>query len=517
MAENYPQAPAGKLPTTTATTPTVSSTPNRATFPYPDDIDRIKNYEFYDRLLQGQHFDAFNIRISSELFGKEYAKMRYIVANFPGLISRIIADLLFVEPPKIKDPDGDTEAQKFIDALVKENNLRIQGWESELTASSLGDTCFKLRVGKRHPNDSKPTVIIEAFTPKIYFPKRNPYNVKEQPLEEELSWLVTKDGKTYLRKEIHTPGKIENKAYEMEADKIGAEVGIGTLIAGIPISQNTQIAESLIVHIPNYRSKNDYFGNSDYQDLETLFFAINNRITKVDNILDLHSDPILALPKGILDENGKVKRSELNMFERPEDATQEQDPQYITWDANLQTALEEVEKLMEITFMMSETAPAILGLDKGGQAESGRALKFKLLRTLAKAQRKQLYYTSGLAEIIYRAELLAKAFNLEVGGVKFKGEAKVPEIVWSDGLPNDLTELIDIETKRIDAGLTSVTDSIMRIDDVDEETAKKKAEEIRKETELMMPQVSVGKDANSFNGNGKGNITPKPKPNEAVS
>lgn len=500
MAEdNYPQQPSGNLANNQKPNDAINVNQDKTTFPY--DLQRIANYEFFERLFFGHHFDAFNIRMQSDNFGKEYAKMRYVVANFPGLISKVIADLLFIEPPKIQVPDGD---QKFVDALVSENKLRTQSYESALANSYYGDTVFKLRVGKRNPDDTKPTVIIEEITPKIYFPKINPYNVKEEPEEKELAWKVAYNGKEYLRCEIHYAGRIENKVYELEGNKIKAQVD-GTYIGLTDLKpvEKTFINKSLIVHIPNWRAGARHFGISDYYDLETLFFAMNNRITKIDNILDKHSDPILAIPDGILDENGKVKKGKIGLFQRPPDADKNADPSYITWDANLESAMTEIEKLIDMTLMMSETAPGILGMDKGGFAESGRALKFKLLRTLAKAQRKQLYYREGLIDIIYRAQLLAKELSLEVDGVKLTKAPVKPEIVWSDGLPADMTELIDIESKRIDAGLTTKADSIMRIDDVDRDTAEKKAKEIDDENKIELPVVNTAANANSFGKNGE--------------
>lgn len=498
--ENYPQ------PATVDTPPTVQQSPvadiksagvDRSEFPYIDDVSRISGYEYYERLFKGDHFSAFSVKINSERYGKTYAKLRYIVANFPGLISRVVSDMLFIEPPKFKvDEGGD---QEFVDALVKENHLRTVNYENALNNSALGDNLYKLRIGKRHKYDKVSTIIIEEVTPKIYFPLIDPYNEKGAPQEQELAWKVKIGDKEYLRKEIHTPGLIRNQLFELDGNKIGAATDIALLgIPGLKPAELTKIDRSLLIHIPNWRSSG-HFGVSDYYDLDTLFFAMNNRMTMIDNILDKHSDPILALPPGILDEKGMVRKEKLSMFERPEDATQENDPAYITWDAKLESAFTEIEKLVDMTFLMSDTAPDIFGMGKG-QSDSGRALKYKLLRTIAKAQKKQLYYTEGLAEVIYVAQLLAKAWKVEVDGIALTKEPQKPDLIWADGLPADMTEMIDNESKRIDAGLTTKTASIMRLDDVDEDTAQKEVEAIREDSKLDIPQMTVT-PADFGNGN----------------
>jgi hypothetical protein len=384
-----------------------------------EDRKRLRRYEIYEDLFFGRHFEAYNIKIENENFGREYSKLKYIVANFPGLISKIIADLLFIEPPKIKVPDGD---QKFVDGLISENKLRIVNYESAISNSYFGDTVFKLRVDKRDSADDKLSIIIEEVCPKIYFPHVNPFNVKEKPDREDLAWMFEKEGKQYVFKEIYQDGKIYHKVYLLEGGKLMNEEGTGILgldADEVVEEEDTLIGESLLVHVPNWRGGNSYFGVSDYYDLESLFFAMNNRLTKVDAILDKHSDPILMVPPGILDEKGKVKRQHMGVIEKGEG--EDNDPAYITWDASLEAAFKEIEKLVELTFMMSETAPDILGMGKG-QSDSGRALKFKLLRTIAKAQRKQLYYREALIEVIYKAQKLAKAWDIEIDGKKLQGE-----------------------------------------------------------------------------------------------
>ncbi|MBC8552221.1 MAG: phage portal protein, partial [Candidatus Brocadiales bacterium] len=379
---------------------------NTLKFPYPDHKDRLAQYEHYENLFKGNHFDAFAIKVDNEQYGKIYRKLRYIAVNFAGLLSKVMADFLFSEPPTFKADDGD---QEFIDALVQENGLNVQNYESALSNSFEGDAVYKLRIGKRNAGDKKPTIIIEDIQPKIYFPHTESMNVRANPEKEEIAYLFEHGSKKYLYQEIQTPGLIEYKVFLMNGDEIAAEVDPKEVGLDLPESEKTLIDRNLIIHVPNWKTGSSRFGISDYFDLETLFYAINNRITKIDNILDKHSDPILAIPEGILDEDGSVKRESLNMIEVPDGSTGKQGkPEYIVWNANLDSAIEEIDKLIEFLFMISETSPDILGMGKG-ISDSGRALKLKLIRTMAKAQRKRLYYDKGLKEVLYIAQLLAKA------------------------------------------------------------------------------------------------------------
>ncbi len=462
---------------------------NLGKFPYDDaSRGRINDYGYYGKLFLGHHFEAFNIRIDDEHYNKAYSKLRYVMVNFAGLISKICADMLFGEPVSIKVPGGD---QDFIDALVRENKLDTQFYESALSNSAKGDALFKLRVGKRESKDDGSTVIIEDITPTIYFPEINGFNVREIPNKQKLAWTFKQNDQEYLREEIHTPGLIENKIYKMKGDTIELEMSAEML--GLVETQETGLDTHLLAHVPNWKTGDRFFGLSDYHDLDSIFYAINNRMTKTDNILDKHSDPILMVPKGVLDEKGNVNKKSLGVIEVEDGETGK--PEYIVWDASLENAFKEVEKLVDFMMMIGEISPDALGMGQG-MSDSGRAIKYKLMRTIAKVSRKKLYYDAAIKEVIYKAQLLAKAHSLKVGGAALKGEPVHPEIEWQDGLPIDISEQLENEQKSLDAGLTTKKAAIMRIYQVDEKSAEEILEERKDDNPI--PEIKQNMADNPF-------------------
>lgn len=469
----------------TATGAPIENKPNVNVFPYAGSEQRLYDYDYYMRLLLGDHFSAFNIKIDNEDYNRAYAKMRYVKVNFAGIVSKVVSDMLFSEPIIVKDEEN----QDFIDAFWQENKMDMQLLESALGNSALGDALFKLRVGKRQQTDKESTIIAEDITPKIYFPEIDGFNVRAVPKQQELAWTFKSGDKTYLRQEIHMPQLIKNNVYEMEGNKIMAKVGLGVL--GIPDLKDevaTGIDDFMIVHVANWKTGDRFFGISDYYDMDNLFYALNHRMSQIDNILDKHGDPILMTPPGVLDKNGNVNRKALGVIEVKDG---DQKPEYIVWDASLDNAFKYIEKLVEFMYLVGEISPDVLGLGEG-VSDSGRALKFKLMRTIAKVARKKVYYDQAIKQIIYVAEKLAVAHNLKIGGVAFKGEPKYPEIQWADGLPIDISETIETETKAIDAGLTSKRDAIMRTYQVDEDTADEMVKNIKDETAIEMPKTDVG-------------------------
>lgn len=472
---------------------------------YPKQADqaRVESYKHYDNIYTGDHFEAFSIKVEKEMSAR-YKKLRYLVANFGGLMSRVLADMLFGETITLDVVDKQT--QVFIDTLQEENQLFAQLYESELSNSRRGDACFKLRVGPRRPDDDQSTIIIEEFSACDYFPVLTQDATRYTPNQDVIAIIFKRDNKTYLHKEIHTPGYINNEVWSYDPREhklIGQE---SPEAFGFDTEQETGVDRSLVFHVPNVRDGGGYFGTSDYRDLNSLFFALNNRLTSVDNILDKHGDPILAVPPGVLDENGKVNKSQLGMIEIENDNAGFNKPEYIVWNANLSSAESQIDKLIEMLFMFSEIAPASLGADKSGgtQAESGRALKFKLLATIRKRNRKIRYYDQAIKDMLETAQELAIFHKVKVGDVIPKA-AERPTIKWGDGVINDRVEDTDVAVTRVEAGLMSKADAIAQLDDITPDEAKKKVKEIDDEATPTIPPIT-----NNTNGQGTGGASADP-------
>lgn len=466
---------------------------------FPDEVNemRIREYAEYENLLNGRHYTAF-LRNSGQEFGERYQQLRYLTCNFAGLISKVIADVLFGEKIKISADKN----QDWLESLMYENKMQTQLYESELLNSARGDAVLRVRV-----KDDE--ILIEDINPAMYFPEVS-HNFRETPKKEELCWIKTVNNggqeQRYLVSEIYEIGKVITEVYLLKKDnKIDVQIDLNTFneLTGMDLQEEyeTKIDSNLLVHVPNYRTGNTFWGTSDYADLKELFFALNNRMTKVDNVLDKHSDPILAIPEGILDENGQVKKESMGLIEKGPDGGV---PEYIVWNANLESAFSEIDKIVEMLFMFSETSPDVLGLGKGGQAESGRALKFRMLRTLAKKNRKALYYDQGIKEALVIAQKLAIANGYTVNGEKIASkEVEIPEIIWSDGVVNDPLETAQIESIKLEAGLTSQKRAIMKVEDIEEDDADDIIDEINDEKEKKADFSPFVANTNQDNSNEK--------------
>lgn len=443
-------------------------------FPYPTETERLGRYSHNSRLLESKHYEAFAIK-AEDNFSRQYQRLRYVVANYMALVAKVNADMLFGE--EIKVSTKDENVQSWLEGFYQKNALRTQLFESAISNAALGDAVLKLRV-----EDGE--IIVEDTNPAIYFPHLDSMNARQKPEVEEIAFTQEIGEDKYLVRELHRPGVIETLVFELYEDgTIGPEVDVNTFnsITGSDLVafEETGVESNLIFHIPNFRTQGNkqYFGTSDFVGLEELQFELNNRLTKVANILDKHSDPILAVPEGVLDEAGNVRREAFHMIEVGQDG---EAPEYIVWNANLEAAFNQIDKLVEFLFMTSEISPDVLGMGQG-QAESGRALKLRMIRTLAKRNRKRLYYEQALKEMLFTAQELAEANGFTVDGEKLKGTPEMPEITWSDGVVNDAVEETEVSIAQNEAGLKSRKTAIQDLFGYTEERAQEEIDAMKEE------------------------------------
>ena len=471
--------------------------------PTEEDEARLKQYSNYRLLFKGNHNDVYK-RIQDWLDKEVDSAVIYIVCNFAGMISKICADLLFGEPTQFVVGDKDTKEQQAVDNMVTDNNLHTKNYEMALSNSFRGDAAYKVRFGK--PTDWKnEQVIVESVPARIFFPHLNSDNVQEMS-GCTLAWLKTDkaSGKKYLRKEIHEPGIIRNELWLMDGKKIKQQVALDTFeeYAELEESQDTKFPGLLVEHVPNWRLDDEFFGISDYIDLESLFDELNNRVSRVSRILDKHSDPKLILPPGSMKYDTARKRwyiekESLQCFEV--DGEVKDLPRYLVWDAQLEAAFKQIDKLLELLMMFSEMSPAAFGMDKEGVAESGRALKFRLFRTLAKINRKKLYFNQALKNILYTAQVIDNTWG------PGSYEPKVPDIKWADGLPEDEQEQTEIHSRRYESGIESRETAVRQTQHIEREALEEEIERIEEDETKSNPFQTPPFSQNNDNENdGKG-------------
>lgn len=143
--------------------------------------------------------------------------------------------------------------------------------------------------------------------------------------------------------------------------------------------------------------------------------------------------------------------------------------------------------MLDLFWALAEVSPAVLGLDKAGGVESGKALRLRFVNTEHKVNRRRLYLGPALQQTLYVASLLA-ASKL---GAPYVALDAPPEVEWYDGLPLIYSEAVEDETRLYEAGLTSAESAIMRVQEWTREQAQEELERLRAER-AREPQTNLG-------------------------
>lgn len=452
--------------------------------PSAEDVKRLEDYQRYTQLFEGDHASAFAEK-SAKLPSGVASKV-YLIADYPKLISNVCGDMLFGEAP-IFSAEDEAE-QKLITDLVDSNDLISTLMEAALSQSFRGDAVFRCRVGTRD-TDGQRGVIIEEVPAHSYFQEVDSQDCR-RVLSEAIAWVHPTEESDYLRVEHHLKGEVVQQAFELDLNtgKVGDFVPLEFLHGSDapPEREATGLPFSLLTHIPNTRHGSRRWGASDFAGgLESLFDAVNNRLSKIEAILDKHADPNLVVPQGTLDDDGNLEKSTGLVFEVPTEDGGSNLPRYMTWEGQLLACFQELEVLGDLIFKFSEISPAIFGQDKAGSIESGRAMRMRFIRTLAKMSRKKQIWDPRLKRILWVARKLGEKFlNWPAAP---ESPAKTVEIEWQDGLPVDQTEQVGIEVQRVREGLTTKEKAIRRLDQVNAAQARKELAAIAKEKAAATP------------------------------
>ena len=456
----------------------------------PDDEQskqRLENYKRSRLLFKGQHEEVYH-RIQRWLEESESKWVVYIVCNFAGLISKVSADMLFGERVKYvsgQEPGGPEQAQ--IDELVTRSKLHSLNYEMALSGSWRGEVIYKMRFGPGQAwAEDKNHAVIEPASPARFWPILSGDNVRN--LQGGIFGQVRRDqdGKHYLKIERHEPGRIGHELYRLEGDGrtiLGREkLNLFPDYKDLPEQEETGYPGLLFTFTPNWRLEDEFWGISDYYDLETIFDELNNRISRISSVLDKHESPRLVLPPGIMkwDERTQrwfIEKEDLEVLEisGQDDTVRGDLPKYLTWDAELNAAFKQVDKLIEMAFLISETSPDAFGMGERGGTESGRALKYRLLRLLAKINRKKLYFDEALKEALLTAAHLEATHGDGIDPSRLEGL----RLEWGDGIPADEFEQAQVENLRTDGKpTTSIRSAVRRLDDLEGEALEQELDQI---------------------------------------
>jgi len=435
---------------------TLKAISDGATWPPAGEQARMDRYAKNALLYEGKHgqvwpeLNPFPEVASQRRFNDspQYDRNRVDMAvNWYKRLTTVFADLLCGEPFKVT-----ADPQATADRIIKDNALVLNTYDLSMDVIKNGTGLFKIRFDKRG--------IIEVINPRLWYPIVSPDNAKEV-LAHVLAWSFKEGEDEYARAEIHERGKITNKLFKLAGGKL-QQIPLTPIAryATLRPEVSTGLDEFLIVPVQNILDSSGVYGMDDYSDLDDLVRELEKRLIQASRILTKHADPSISGPSSKIDidpysgEAIVVGGGQYYGYNEGEPR-----PEYMVWDAKLDAAYQQVELIIRKLYMVSELSPAALGELKQGLAESGSALKRLMMPTLAKVNRLRLRLDPALKEV------LRLTAALEVAG-RAQGATQLTniQIAWEDGLPRDEKEVVTLEVARKTAGLTTVEESLKRLD-----------------------------------------------------
>lgn len=447
--------------------------------------ERLSHYAAYRRLYRNKRLGNFETYLGTR-FSKADVRRVMIMINFPGLISRACADLLCGEPAAfvaVNQTGIATPENEYLNRVLQESLFQEEMFQSEISNSYRGDAVFRARICEQRG------MIFETIPAYNYYVQGNKHDNRVADVEF-IAWLTySKDVNPYPVIRVQQYGFEQGQQYIAEwafhAKKTdqgwvrGQQIPLSAVEENPPEEEVTYLEVGvgrLIQHVPNFVDDEQFWGVSDYFDLSPLFEAVNNRISNIDSYLDCHTRPKLIGVTGMADMEGNFNL-QTDYIEMMVPDVAKDIPRYLTWEGQMESAFRELEYLEKKIFQISEMSQAIFGIDIATSIDSSMAMRQFFTRTKAKINRKRMIYDQRLKNFMLRALGFAATQESELIS---EPPSKV-DIIWQDGIPRDYTEQVNAESTRYTAGLTTLEESIMRIDGSTKEEAGRQAEQIRKE------------------------------------
>lgn len=448
---------------------------------WPPDNERILRYRQYEALYEGDHASVFP-DVAAELKKKGDARTS-LVLDYPRSIVDIPAELLVGQPPVIsyEDPRYNTAWQGIADRSDWDASLL------ELTqdANKLGDAVI---LARKTPEGA----VLETKPAYCYFPELTPGDVRSVR-GECLAWEDSLgEGKPVVRVDRHSKEGVVREGYHLDGAKLGERLTsdeLAPLLAGAPEQEMLPVKRSTLIHLPNTRSSNQYFGRSDLGGgLPKLFEEVNYRLSQIARILDKHASPKMTGPASLVDADGRVNLAQ-DYFGV---AVNQAPPQYLTWNAQLDIAIRQLDAVIEEILKHSKISKLLMGFVNGASYDSARAYKMQLAPTLGKVDRKGIYLDRACSVAVR----VAVALEL---GMPYSQVPK-PNIRWRLGLPKDLAEMATTNGQRIQSGTLSRRSAVMAEMDCDEATAEAELRLVDAETKgfgggsQLTPEIQTPED-----------------------
>lgn len=395
--------------------------------------DRIALYDLNHSLYVNDHMDVLDVLLKVVYPDQEVNEtVKRVFVNLYRSVSKLWADLLFSEKPAISKADKTTDS--YLADLIKNSRFWKTSKKVAIDASRYGTGLYKIRAveGK---------AVIEAVSPRLWFPVVNPDNINDI-IYHVLAFSFVENKVQYLKVEIHSIGKIEHKLFIIDNNscKIKQEIELKTLdrYKDLKPVEETKVDDFLIIPVCNASDSENGLGEDDYTDINPVISQIELHLTKYGKDLEEQGN-LKYGPATAIDEDGQIKKN--SYIPMLGGANQTNPPGVVTWTVQHEAIKEYITQLMFFFYMLSSVSPVLFDPNQTiSSTVSGVALKRLMQRMLSKA--------GALAEDF--DESIKRVFSV---AAQLEGKTLSDySITWKDGLVDDINERAETAQK---AGVTT--------------------------------------------------------------
>ncbi len=254
--------------------------------------------------------------------------------------------------------------------------------------------------------------------------------------------------KKFVKFTIHEAGSIQHLVYSINNAKLDESLPLAIFpdYAGLKVDaegrQPTGIDELLIVRVDNALSSERYYGRSDYTPtVHSLIEALELAFARRAEVLAKFSRPVPMVPESAM----RFDHSKQKWVFKTENAIimeeGSQSAAYLTWSADLGSVEREIEQTMTQLLVKLKLSKVLLAGENEGQAESGTALRIRLIPTLSKV-RKFATSLKATVPIVYSLKSKLDAALGLASVAAFEPDKVTVEL--KDGIPEDPMESAQI-------------------------------------------------------------------------
>lgn len=357
-----------------------------------------------------------------------------------GDIASMSSNLLFSEKPEFNF-DKKTVGGERLKLFIEDNNFYSLLLEAAEMAAALSGVFLKLEIDTRLSK----TPIVSIITPLAAFPTFIRGRLWEVLFYREVK---TEKGGTVVyrlfenRKRTVDGFTIEYKLYKGTKDKTGKIIDINaieeTASLGLVDIVYNKVDGLGVVYVPNMRPNrlqpgsplgiNDYAGVIGMMDSLDLSYSSWIRDIELgmgqifvdEELLQREETSIFGTEKSVLNKFSKFQKCfmKLNLSNQRMSGTNVKPIESVQFEMRTDEHLRTCEYFFSEIVSQCGYSPSGFGLDNGGNAESGRALRMKERKSLLTREKKSSYWLQAINKLFMQVQQLDNSafpifYNLE--------------------------------------------------------------------------------------------------------